>query len=232
MAADPISILDKGDRKKRLHDHVQLIAGIDANGLPVLLRLGPNGEITVLATSEMAAEATAAAPTYTEGQNAPVSQDLTGNLRVKDTAANAALGTTAGAAVVADANGTIQQYLRGLVKLAITAGGWLVTASLAAGSNLIGKVGIDQTTPGTTNAVQLTGAQLTPASSTVTTDGSVAAGKYSVEFILSSDFAGTILGVAYAGANDAVKSFEAPAGRTLAAIAYTISAGSARLTTI
>lgn len=194
MAADPISILDKGDRKKRLHDHVQLIAGIDANGLPVLLRVGADGSISVLATSEMAAEATAAAPTYTEGQNAPVSQNLSGQLRV--------------------------------------------LAALAAGAALIGKVGIDQTTPGTTNAVQLTGAQLTPASSTVTTDGSVAAGKYSVEFILSPSaadpvaFAGTINGVAYAGGTDAVKSFDAPAGRTLAAIAYTISAGSARLTTI
>lgn len=104
--------------------------------------------------------------------------------------------------------------------------------TLPAGTNILGKVGIDQTTPGTTNGVQLTGAQLTPVTSTVTTTGSVAAGKYSVEFIFSSDFAGTILTVAYAGATDAVKSFEAPAGRTLAAIAYTISAGSARLTTI
>jgi len=38
------------------------------------------------------------------------------------------LGATTGAAVVTDANGTIQQYLRGLVKLFITAGSALVTA--------------------------------------------------------------------------------------------------------
>ncbi len=45
------------------------------------------------------------------------------------TAAMAAVeGTTSGAAVITDATGTIQQYLRGIVKLAITAGGWLVTA--------------------------------------------------------------------------------------------------------
>ncbi len=70
------------------------------------------------------------------------------------TAATAAVaGTTAGAAVITDANGTLQQYLRGIIKLAITGGGWLVTASIAAGTALIGKVGIDQTTPGTTNAV-------------------------------------------------------------------------------
>lgn len=216
MAQDPITIKDKGDRAKLLSDHIQLIAGLDSNGQPVSLRAGSDGAINVSATSEMAAEATAAAPTYTEGQNAPLSQDLAGNLRTKDLAANAALGTTAGAAVITDATGTIQQYLRGLVKL--------IAAFIT--------VRIDQTNPGSTNAVQLTGAQLTPATSTVTTNGTVAAGKYSVEFIFSSDFAGTILTVAYAGANDAVKSFEAPAGRTLAAIAYTISAGSARLTTI
>lgn len=65
--------------------------------------------------------------------------------------AGAAIGTTAGVAVITDANGTIQQYLRGIVKLLITAG----TVVLGAGSALIGKIGIDQTTPGTTNKVSL-----------------------------------------------------------------------------
>lgn len=64
-------------------------------------------------------------------------------------AINAVAGTTAGAAVVTDANGTLQQYLRGIVKLLITSG----TIILGAGANIIGKVGIDQTTPGTTNGV-------------------------------------------------------------------------------
>lgn len=54
--------------------------------------------------------------------------------------AGATLGTTAGAAVITDATGTIQQYLRGLIKLAITSGSFLVTASLAAGTNSIGKL--------------------------------------------------------------------------------------------
>lgn len=62
-----------------------------------------------------------------------------------DDPAVATLGATSGAAVVTDANGTIQGYLRGLVKL------WI--GGLAAGANLIGKVGIDQTTSGTTNLV-------------------------------------------------------------------------------
>lgn len=51
-------------------------------------------------------------------------------------AIQATLGATTGAAVITDANGTIQQYLRGIVKLAITVGGWLVTATgnIAAGT--------------------------------------------------------------------------------------------------
>lgn len=47
--------------------------------------------------------------------------------------AGAAIGVTSGAAVVTDANGTIQQYLRGLVKL------WI--AGLAAGEAHVGEVG-------------------------------------------------------------------------------------------
>lgn len=66
-----------------------------------------------------------------------------------DDPAVAALGATSGAAVITDAAGTIQQYLRGLVKLLITTG----TIILGAGSSVIGKVGIDQTTPGTTDRV-------------------------------------------------------------------------------
>lgn len=37
--------------------------------------------VTATVTSESTAEATAAAPTYTEGQDAPLSQDLSGHLR-------------------------------------------------------------------------------------------------------------------------------------------------------
>lgn len=54
-------------------------------------------------------------------------------LAVKDPS----LGVTTGAAVITDAAGTVQQYLRGLVKL--------IAAKIT--------VGVDQTTPGTTNAV-------------------------------------------------------------------------------
>jgi len=65
------------------------------------------------------------------------------------------LGTTSGAAVITDANGTIQQYLRGLIKQ------WIAgTLVLGVGSNVIGKVGIDQSTPGTTDRVTVGGIAL------------------------------------------------------------------------
>lgn len=58
-----------------------------------------------------------------------------------DDPAVATLGAISGAAVVTDANGTLQQYLRGIVKLLITAG----TVVLGAGSALIGNVGHGKT---------------------------------------------------------------------------------------
>ena len=51
-----------------------------------------------------------------------------------------AQGTTTGAAVITDAAGTIQQYLRGLVKLAVTAGSFLVRATVASGGVASGAV--------------------------------------------------------------------------------------------
>ena len=87
----------------------------------------------------------------------PVSGTITANLSATDNAvldaAVATLGTTNGAAVITDADGTLQQYLRGLIKLAIdtTASNVLLTA----GTAIAGKVGIDQTTPGTTNKVSI-----------------------------------------------------------------------------
>lgn len=51
-------------------------------------------------------------------------------------ASAAVAGATTGAAVITDANGTLQQYLRGLIKLLITSG----TIILGAGTNAIGKL--------------------------------------------------------------------------------------------
>lgn len=73
----------------------------------------------------------------------------------------------------------------------------------------------------------------TATGTTATGNGSVAAGAKSVEFIFSSDFAGTVLGMTFSGAADASYSLPyLPGGDTYPAIAYTIDAGSARITTV
>jgi hypothetical protein len=54
--------------------------------------------------------------------------------------ADVAQGATTGAAVITDAAGTLQQYLRGLVKLAITAGSFLVRATVASGGVASGAI--------------------------------------------------------------------------------------------
>jgi hypothetical protein len=61
-----------------------------------------------------------------------------------DDPGNAVLGATSGAAVVTDANGTVQQYLRGLIKN-LAAGTW--TMLLGAGEAHIGAVGGATTNP-------------------------------------------------------------------------------------
>lgn len=63
--------------------------------------------------------------------------------------AGATIGTTADAAIVTDTTGSISGKLRGVIKLLVDQ----ITVKLAAGSQIVGKVGIDQTTQGTTNAV-------------------------------------------------------------------------------
>ena len=55
----------------------------------------------------------------------------------------AAAGTTSGAAVVTDANGTLQQYLRGIVKLLITSGTIVLGAGTAAIGKLAANSGVD-----------------------------------------------------------------------------------------
>jgi hypothetical protein len=75
------------------------------------------------------------------------------------------------------------------------------------------------------------GSQLTPIITSTSANGTVAAGKRYVEFILSSDFTGTILGTAFAGPRDVA--FELPllpVGDSYTVIAYTVTAGSMRIT--
>jgi hypothetical protein len=77
------------------------------------------------------------------------------------------------------------------------------------------------------------GSQLSPSIASVTTGGTIAAGKRYVEFIFSSDFAGSILGATFAGPRDLSYSLPfLPPGDSYGAIVYTISAGSARIVSL
>jgi hypothetical protein len=109
------------------------------------------------------AAVTTAAPTYTTGQLDPLSLDTAGSLRINCTTgcsastsitswgggtlgAMANYGTSPGAVLVPGVNAAVTALPN------VTIG---TNAALVAGAALIGKVGIDQTTVGTTNAVSL-----------------------------------------------------------------------------
>lgn len=115
---------------------------------------------------------TTSAPTYSNGTAAPLSLDTAGNLRVVNGGSpsgtqNVNITQILGAAVSATnglptypqtgatwpVSGTVA--ISGAVA-ATQSGTWNV--GLSAGSNIVGKVGIDQTTPGTTNGVQVNAA--------------------------------------------------------------------------
>lgn len=76
---------------------------------------------------------------------------------------------------------------------------------------------------------------ITPKTSVATGSGSVGAGARHIEFILSTDFVGTINGAVFdntvSTSSVSVYPLDAPPGSTFGVIPYTISAGSARLTT-
>lgn len=66
-----------------------------------------------------------------------------------------------------------------------------------------------------------------------TSSGTVAGNAKRVTLIFSSDFTGTVGGVAFAGATDSSVTFSADQpGDTLAAIAYTVTAGNVRIVRI
>lgn len=109
-----------------------------------------------------------------------------------------------------------------------------ILQSQGGGGGSGGLVQIDQTTPGTTNAVQLVGIVRNSAIA-VETDSSnspVPSDAKYVGFIFSPDFTGTVLGAAYAGPVDSSQDFTAPAGDVLGDIDYTVTAGNMRIVTI
>lgn len=100
---------------------------------------------------------TTAAPAYTNGNISPLSLDTSGNLRtsgaVTGTVTANAYGkaTTAVPSYVNNTDNPLSLDLAGNLRASIL-------TAIPAGSAIIGKVGIDQTTPGTTNGVQINAA--------------------------------------------------------------------------
>lgn len=107
---------------------------------------------------------TTSAPTYTTAQTSPISLDTAGNIRINcvtgcaggtlSNASSAVATTSTNLGVVSynyGFNGTTWDQLQvdGSKNLKV-----IVNAAIAAGTNLIGKMGLDQTTPGTTNGTQ------------------------------------------------------------------------------
>lgn len=89
---------------------------------------------------------------------------------------------------------------------------------------------VTQPVSGTVTTIPTANSRTLGGGAAVTSSGSVSSGAYSVTFILSNDFAGSIAGTTFAGTND--RSFTTPplpAGQTYGAISYVISAGSMRI---
>lgn len=114
-----------------------------ANPLPV--------NATVTATANTVAVATAAAPAYTEGSTDSLSMDLNGNLRI---------GGTINASTAATAGSSDPIYSAGAQALSQDLSGYLRVKAKQSGT---WAVGIDQTTPGATNAVDVTNFPVTVA---------------------------------------------------------------------
>lgn len=81
--------------------------------------------------------------------------------------------------------------------------------------------------------VEVIGSVRTVTGSTKTTGGTIAAGARKVEFIFSSDFAGTITAtsgsITYNGATDSAKTYVDQTGGLQPKLTYTVSAGSVRI---
>ena len=101
--------------------------------------------------------ATTSSPTLTNGQQAPLNLSLSGRLRVETSPVAGGTQDTnlkqVNGATTQTGHGTAAGALR--VELPTDGTG---VVGLNAGSAIVGKVGIDQTTPGTTNGVQVNAA--------------------------------------------------------------------------
>lgn len=85
---------------------------------------------------------------------------------------------------------------------------------------------------GNTSLSQLATQACTVTGTEITASGNIAAGAHSHVIVFSSDFTGTIAGLAYDGANDASITLAAPFKDTLPAIAVVVTTGSLRVTSV
>jgi hypothetical protein len=103
---------------------------------------------------------TTAAPTYVTGQTSPLSIDTAGGLRVSIIAGGGSGGTASTFGAAFPATGTAIGVKNGtnMVNLAADASSNLLVnlaTALPAGTAIVGKIGIDQTTDVTTNGVEI-----------------------------------------------------------------------------
>ncbi len=152
---------------------VPVIAGqqTSANSIPVVLSTEQEAALTpqtdALTDTELRATPVPVSATDLDIRPLVNTDVVTAELSATDNAVLDAIaaveGTTSGAAVVTDSNGTIQQYLRGLVKLLITGG----TIVLGAGTAAIGKLAANAGV--TIGAVEIASAQTLGTVTTVST---------------------------------------------------------------
>lgn len=110
--------------------------------------------------------------------------------------ADVALGSIADAASSAGGSGTVAAKLRKIsadIAALVIANHTDLTAATPAGANLIGKVGIDQTTPGTTNAVAIPAAatSIAKAEDAASADGDVGVAILAVRKATPANTSGT-----------------------------------------
>jgi len=79
-----------------------------------------------------------------------------------------------------------------------------------------------------TATVSGAGTQRTQTITLLTTSGTIAAGARGLTLIFSTDFTGTVGGVAFNGANDSSFTFPIPSGDTIGAVSYVVTTGSIR----
>jgi hypothetical protein len=116
-----------------------------------------------LPTSQVTSLQTVTANAGTNLNTSTLALESGGNLAALLTSLGAAADAIVAAGAVGSASAKLRRMTQGLDELK-------TLIVLAAGANVIGKVGIDQTTPGTTNLVQLPASQVTSLQTVTLTD--------------------------------------------------------------